>query len=252
MTTIQPTTKHQDDYMLRRMLTLPTCAALTFLSACADDTAAAVPESAMSRADVEEIVRAYIIDNPEIIVEAMQVLNERNNRKAAESLASDPRDFSVGPADAPVTIVEFFDYKCGYCRMSLDWVMEQVEKSDGQIRVVFKEFPILSDQSRTAAMAALASMDQDKYLEFHQKLMRYSGQLDREKVLELAGEVGLNTAKLEKRMDSPEIVEHLQDIRQEAQAFGADATPSFFVNGKLIQGFDKRNLEETINSALEG
>ena len=95
-------------------------------------------------------------------------------------------------------------------------------------------------------------MDQDKYLEFHQKLMRYSGQLDREKVLELAGEVGLNTAKLEKRMDSPEIVEHLQDIRQEAQAFGADATPSFFVNGKLIQGFDKRNLEETINSALEG
>ena len=97
-----------------------------------------VPDTAQSREDVEAIVRAYLLENPEIIMEAMLVLEERENARLGEQLASNDADFSVGPADAEVTIVEYFDYHCGYCRRSLDWVMDQVENSDGRVRVVFK------------------------------------------------------------------------------------------------------------------
>lgn len=242
--------------MLKKLLTLSTCLAFTAgLSACgapADSEAASAPESATSREDVEKIVRAYLLENPEIILEAMEVLNEREQLATSVSLASDKRDFSIGPEDAPVTIVEFFDYKCGYCRMSMDWVMEQAKNSDGQIRVVFKEFPILSEQSKQAALAALASMKQDKYLEYHQKLMKYTDTLDQNALMDLASEVGLNTAKLERDMESAELLDQLQDIRDEARQYGADATPSFYINGELIQGFDKRKLEQAIQAGLQG
>lgn len=248
--------------MLRSILSLSTCIAMTFgLSACnmsADDKAetstAAIeaPAHATSREDVEKIVRAYLLENPEVIVEAMAVLEEREQAKTSEILASDKRDPSIGPADAPVTIVEFFDYKCGYCKRSVDWVMDLAEESDGKIRVVFKEFPILSEQSKDAALAALAAQQQDKYMEFHQKLMKYPGELSRDNIFKLAGDVGLNTAKLEKVMDDPKTMEHLLDIRLEAQTYGADATPSFFINGELIQGFDKPKLEARIKALAEG
>lgn len=243
--------------MLKKLALLTTCATLAFgLGACnmsADDAkSASVPETAMSRADVEAIVKAYLLENPEIIEEAQAVLREREYAQISEFLASSEGDFSIGPKDAPITIVEFFDYKCGYCQRAADWVTDKATNSDGKIRVVFKEFPILSDQSLEAAKAALASIDQDKYLEFHNELMAYSGALTRESIMKIAGDVGLNTAKLEKAMDSDDVMTRLQMVRMEAQAYGADATPSFFVNGELIQGFDKPALEARIAELLEG
>lgn len=243
--------------MLKKIALLSTCAALAIgLGACnmsADDAkSASVPENAMSRDDVEAIVKAYLLENPEIIQEAMAVLKDRENEAISEFLASSEGDFSIGPEDAPVTIVEFFDYKCGYCQAAAEWVTDKATKSDGKIRVVFKEFPILSDQSLEAAKAAIASIDQGKYLEFHNELMKFSGTLSRENIMKIAGDVGLNTAKLEKAMDDDDVMKRLQAVRMEAQAYGADATPSFFVNGELIQGFDKRSLEARIDELLEG
>lgn len=243
--------------MLKKIALFASCAAIALsLGACnmsADDAkSASVPENAMSRADVEAIVKAYLIENPEVIEEALAVLDKREQQTISDTLVASSEDFSVGPADAPVTIVEFFDYKCGYCRSSVDWVVDKATESDGQIRVVFKEYPILSDQSLEAAKAAIASVEQGKYLEFHTELMKYSGELSRDNILKIASDVGLNTAKLEKAMDSDKTIEQLMQVRMEAQAYGADATPSFFINGELIQGFDKRKLESRLNELLEG
>ena len=209
------------------------------------------PATAQSRADVEKIVRAYLLEHPEVIVEAMDVLTERENANISKLLSGDSRDVSVGPEDAPVTIVEFFDYKCGYCKRSLDWVMDTVQNSDGKVRVVFKELPILSEQSRQASLAALAANRQGKYMEFHQKLMRFPSALTDDAIDDLAADLGLNVTKMRKDMTDPKILEHVQDVRDQAREYGADATPSFFINGELIQGYDKPQLEARIKTLLE-
>lgn len=227
------------------------------LAACGDSSSAQdktteVPETAQSPEDVEAIVRAYLLDNPEIILEALDVLEEREAAEISTALSSDSRDPSIGPEDAPITIVEYFDYRCTYCKISVDWVMEQARESDGKIRVVFKELPILSPDSRTAAIAALAAQKQGKYIEFHQELMKYPSQLNEEAIEKLAENVGLNVTRLQRDMESPALLSHIQDINDEARKYGADATPSFFVNGELIQGFNRPALEARIAALSEG
>lgn len=229
------------------------------LSACNQDATseprisdATIRGVAHSREDVEKIVRAYILENPEIILEAMDVLKERENLVAAVKLASDPRDMTVGPADAEVTIVEYFDYNCGYCKKSVDWVFNQVDNNKGKVRVIFKELPILSDQSRQAALAAIAAHKQDKYFEFHRKLMEQKGNtLTDEKIDEIAKSLGLNLTRMHKDMESAETLSYIQDVRDQAIEFGATATPSFVINGELIQGFDTKALEARIKDLLD-
>lgn len=241
--------------MLKRSTIIPAALAVTIgLGACSNssaDSATSIPATATSRADIEAIVHAYIVEHPEVILEAMETLTAREQADMAKSLASDDRDFSIGPKDAPVTIVEFFDYRCGYCKMSLDWVIQKANDSDGKIRVVFKELPILSDQSRTAAEAALAAKEQGKYLELHQALMKYPSELSDANIQKIAKGVGLNVTRMEKDMERPEIAAHITDVREAAQKYGANATPSFFINGELIQGFDKKSLETRIATLLE-
>lgn len=229
------------------------------LSACNQDATSeprisdvTTPAIAHSRDDVEKIVRAYILQNPEIILEAMNVLQEREALAAAEKLASDPRDMTAGSADAEVTIVNFFDYNCGYCKKSVDWVFDQVNEGKGNVRVIFKELPILSDQSRQAALAAIAAHKQGKYIEFHQKLMEQKAHaLTDEKIDEIAKSLGLNLTRMHKDMESAETLSYIQDIRDQAIEFGATATPSFVINGELIQGFDTKALEARIQELLD-
>ena len=229
------------------------CLGMMSLTACGESTSTPadnVPETAQSREDIEKIVRAYILENPEIIMEAMDVLAERRTLDIAAELEADERAFSYGPEDAAVTIVEYFDYRCTYCKRSLDWVMEQAEPDSGDVRIIFKEFPILSEQSRRAALAAVAAAEQGKYMEFHQALMRSPEALTDEKIDEIAESVGLNLTKLHKVMEDPKTMEYLQSVREEAIQYGAEATPSFFINGELIQGYDRAKLEERMDALL--
>lgn len=225
--------------------------AATALGAC-DTSAQSVPETAQSREDVEAIVRSYILENPEIILEAMTILDERETEMVGVQLASNSADFSVGPADADVTIIEYFDYHCGYCRRSLDWVMDQVENSDGRVRVVFKELPILSEQSVRAARAAIASQAQGEYMEFHQRMMRHPGTLSDEIIFEIASDLGMNTARLERDMASDEVDSHLSRVMGEAREHGVTGTPAFFINGELFSGFSQPTLESHIDDLLGG
>ncbi len=230
---------------LSAMLSIALAACNQNAESAPSETASSVPSTAQSREDVEKIIRAYMLENPEIIIEALDVLADRETIEISKDLASDPRDPRIGADDAPVTIVEFFDYNCGYCKSSLDWVMEQADS--GNVQVIMKELPILSEQSRQAAFAAVAAKKQGKYLELHQKMMRQAGNtLTDERIEELAREIGLNVTRLRKDMESAETLDYIQDVRDEARKYGANATPAFFVNGELISGFNKPRLESRI------
>ena len=138
--------------------------------------------STTDRAAIEKIVHEYIMENPEIIIEA-QIAHEAkqdwNSINSAENaIYNDVRDVVIGPDNAKVTIVEFFDYNCSFCKRSTDWLVETIEKHPKDVRVIFKELPILDNRSRTsrmAAKAAIAAHRQGKYLEMHTALMEASG-----------------------------------------------------------------------------
>tara|TARA_Y100000052_G_scaffold27597_1_gene37225 strand:- start:12605 stop:13303 length:699 start_codon:yes stop_codon:yes gene_type:complete len=217
-----------------------------------------VPSHATSRDDIEKIVHAYIVENPDVIVEALRELDRRDQEAQAErakiaysSMLDDERDFTLGPDDAPVTIVEFFDYQCGYCKRSVDWLMNKVDEHEGQVRVVFKEYPVLRDPSDFAAKAAIASIEQGKYLEFHQTLMKKSN-LTEEIILATADEVGMDVDQLKETMASEETEKHLADNLAIGREGGIDGTPGFFINGEQIVGFNQPLLESVLKEQLEG
>lgn len=208
---------------------------------------AAAPAAAadMEREDIERIVREYILEHPEVLVEAMDVLEQRQ-RAAAEVRAREsldrnydllvaaPGDPVAGNPDGDVTIVEFFDYRCPYCRRIVEPLMETVE-SDGNIRLVFKEFPILGPESTTAAQAALASAMQGRYVEFHEALMNAPA-LDEAAIMSIAEDVGLDTDRLRKDMESEAVAAHIAVTHRLAQELGIRGTPALVIGRQLIPG----------------
>ena len=164
---------------------------------------------------VRDLVKEYLLKNPEIIVEALQDLRRRQQlakeKQAREALVK-RRDELLRDKDTPVggnpkgdvTIVEFFDYQCGYCKRVMQTVIDST-KADGNVRVVFKEFPILGETSLVAAQAALASHKQGKYEAFHFALMGHRGRLSPDVIMSIAKSVGLDVKKLKDDMAAPDI-----------------------------------------------
>lgn len=241
--------------MIRPMLFTAAAVAIAVTPACAQQEG-----GDMSRADVEDIVREYILENPEIIEEALIILTERQQAEEdaqaqaaiasrADDLYKDARDFSIGPEDADVQIVEFFDYRCGYCKASLDWVQGLPEKHDGKVRVIFKEFPILSAESEQAALAALAAGKQGKYNEMHSALMKSRSAFKAADIDRIAESVDVDVERMRADMKLGETRSHLNDVRNLAQEIGTSATPTFIINGELVAGFDRSRLEAMIEDA---
>lgn len=209
-------------------------------------TSAAAAQQAPDRAAVENIVRDYLLANPEIIVEAMGVLRERervaeqtrtrtaivNNYDALAMSSDDP---IAGDPDGDVVIVEFFDYRCPYCKRVLEPLIKAVEE-DGNIRLVFKEYPILGPESTVAARAALASQKQDKYMEFHIALMNVEGPLNTAKILSVAESVGLDPDQLQADMADPKIERQIAANFGLANALGIRGTPAFVIGRELVPG----------------
>ncbi|SLN48945.1 DsbA family protein [Oceanibacterium hippocampi] len=197
-------------------------------------------------ARIREIVREYLIEHPEVIVEALQALEAREQAARQDSLKdrvvahadglfNDPTSPILGNPDGDVTIVEFFDYRCPYCKRAHRALAEVLE-ADGNIRVVLKEFPVLGKDSVTAARAALAAVHQDGYLAFHEAMMANEGNLGEDRVLALAASVGLDTAKLQQDMASEEIVAVIRRSYALAQALDITGTPAFVVGEKVYPG----------------
>jgi protein-disulfide isomerase len=195
---------------------------------------------------VQELVKEYILANPEIILEAVQTLRKKQEeaqKKAAEEALKSKRADLQGATDLPVagnpkgdvTIVEFMDYRCGYCK-GVQPTLDQVMRQDGKIRCVLKEFPILGPASRTASMAAIAAHKQGKYLAFHAALMAYPNNLTDEVIFALARQVGLDIAKLKDDMKAPEVEALIEKTHKLAQDLGINGTPGFIIGDQIIPG----------------
>src|ERR1700710_292788 len=177
------------------------------------------------RGEIEKIVRDYLLSHPEVLEEVSAERSKRQTAaeaakheaavgKNAQAIFSSPRGVTVGNKDGDVTFVEFFDYNCGYCKRAMTDMLELM-KSDSKLKVVLKEFPVLGPGSVEAAQVAVAVRMQDptgkKYLDFHQKLLGGRGQADKARALAAAKEAGLDMAKLEKDLASPEVRATLEE-----------------------------------------
>jgi protein-disulfide isomerase len=210
--------------------------------------AAAQSFNAQEQAEIRALVRDYLVRNPDVLREALDALEARVSDERWQTVHADRRDFSIGPIDAPIVIVEFFDYRCTYCHAALEWVA-RTQRTRDDVRFVFKELPILSDQSFEAAQASLAAMPQGRYWQFHRAMMGFRGDLTSERINELARQSGIDVARMRRAMESPEIMAHLQESRARAMDYQINGTPGFIINGELIPGFDEERLDARVRQA---
>ena len=197
---------------------------------------------------VEKIVREYLLKNPKMVIDAIEA--HRRNLAAKEELAThqaikarrkdlrhDPGSVVGGNLSGDVTVVEFFDYRCGVCKR-VHPIVNQLVKQDGKIRRVYKEWPILGPQSVFASRAALASRKQgdDKYLDFHNRMMVARQALTSDAVIKLAVSAGLDPARLKRDMSAPEIDKILQRNYKLAESLKLNGTPSFLIGDTLLRG----------------
>lgn len=207
-------------------------------------------------------VRAYLLANPQVLDEvvAARQTNESNaitaqiNQLAqanAALLAPDARDPAFGPADAKVTVIEFFDYRCPGCKaVSKDYLA--LIRANPDVRFVFKDWPILDrgddDTSNYAARAALAAHQQGKYLAVFEALMAEPG-LDKAAVDAILAANGVDMARARADLASPDTTRHIADIHTVAATLRLHGTPTFFVNGKASAGIDPREIGKMIAEA---
>jgi protein-disulfide isomerase len=201
------------------------------------------------REAVNDQVRAYLLENPEIILEALDILEQRRGAARAEedgalvaaqqaALFQDGYSHVFGDPDGDVTIVEFADYRCGYCKAAHPQVAELLE-SDGDIRLILKELPILGPDSVLAARVAMAALniDPDGYERLHDAMMEHRGALSEEAVFGYAREAGLDEAALRDAMEDPAIAENIRRTYELAQALRIEGTPSFVIGDQIVRGF---------------
>lgn len=243
--------------MIRQTLVAAAMTGLLLAPACAESP------STTERAEIENIVKEYLIANPEVVEEALIALQAKRDADAsrdaqaaiaanAEGLYANASSPFVGAEDAEITVVEFFDYRCGYCKRSTDWVRDMPAKFDGKVRVVYKELPIFGGVSETAALAALAAHKQDKYVEMHTGLMgiKNNNDLTEKAIDKVAAEAGLNVKLMRADMDSMEIQKQLADMKSLGRSLNVDGTPAFFVDNTRIVGADQKGLYAAIEKQL--
>jgi protein-disulfide isomerase len=221
--------------------------------------------SAAQQERIEAVVRDYILKNPEILIESLRRYEDKHRQASEEdakkaiaanrdALEKNPTSPVAGNPQGDVTIVEFFDYRCGYCKKALLAVQELL-KTDKNVRMVFKEFPILGPDSVIAARTALAvwKIAPAKYLPFHLALMESRGELSEERVLEIAKKVGLDVEKLEAAKADPVIDATIERNHELARTLQINGTPAFVVAGRLVPGaLDGKSLREMVVTARAG
>ena len=234
---------------------------------------AAAPAGAQSfspdqRGEIERIIKDYLLKHPELLQEVMSELEKRQTAADAEkhrgaikelsaTIFNSSRQVTLGNLQGDVTVVEFFDYNCGYCKRAMTDMLDLL-KVDGKVRFVLKEFPVLGEGSMQAAQVAVAVRMQDKtggkkYLEFHQKLLASRGSIDKARAIAAAKEVGLDVARIEKDLASEEVKATLEESYKIAEALGLNGTPSYVVGSDVVIGaVGLKVLKEKVNTARCG
>jgi len=233
------------------------CAAAAIL--LAPPSAAQAPFTAEQQRAMREIIRSYLLENPEVIAEAVRMLEEKQKLATEEdakraltihrqTLLADPATPSQGDASADVTVVEFFDYRCGVCRKVYP-IVASLTGSDRKIRRVYKDWPILGPESVYAARAALASRYQNKYVEFHHAMMEARVNLTEQSIVDIGVRVGLDKTQLLRDMERPEIEATLRRNFELADALKLNGTPSFVIGDNVVRG--ARDLQTLQNLVAE-
>jgi protein-disulfide isomerase len=216
------------------------------LSGAAMRSALADDFSPAQRQAIEAIVKDYLKQHPEVLLDAMQAADEKAKataqNKAAAALGlhrhevfDDPDTPVAGNQHGDVSIVEFFDYQCPYCK-EVEPSLETLLGQDRQLRLVYKEFPVLGPASVTAARAALAARQQGKYEAFHRAMMALKGQIDDAAVFKVAHSVGLDVERLKRDMTAPDIDRILKSNEKLADALDISGTPGFVIGNEIVPG----------------
>ena len=229
-------------------LIVPALFALAFFGATAAASADNFTDT--QRSDIEAIIKNYLVSHPEVLEDAMAELSKRQAAaeaqkheasiaQNAEAIFNSPRQVVLGNKDGDVTFVEFFDYNCGYCKRAMADMLDLM-KGDSKLKVVLKEFPVLSQGSVEAAQVAVAVRMQDptgkKYLEFHQKLLGGRGPADKAHALAAAKDAGLDVARIEKDINSPEVRATIEENFKLAESMGMNGTPSYVIGKQVVVG----------------
>jgi len=223
----------------------------------------AVPAAAqdVDRDAIEKIVREYLLENPEVIAEALTELDRREKEAAeaarlqtlndsADILFNSTRQVVLGNPEGSITLVEFFDYNCGYCKRAHGDMVKLIEENP-DLKVVLKEFPVLGQGSVEAAQVAVAvnTVAPDKYAEFHEKLLLSRGQANRTSAMEAAIDVGLAEEDLLIAMKSDEAGQTIEEVYSLANRLGLTGTPSYVVGNEVVMGaVGYEQLSEKIKS----
>jgi len=228
----------------------------------AEITAAAETINAEERGKIEQVIQDYLLANPEFMLDVFERVTryqkDRESERVRDNLVSfsdelydDPNSVAVGSPKADVTIVEFFDYRCSYCKRNHPILTAYRDRNSG-VKIVYKEYPILGPESVRASRAAIASRQQGKYWEFHNALMSTRGKLTEQRVFKLAAEVGLDVDRLRDDIRSPAVNRIIQDNYRLAKALGVKGTPGFVIGDNVIPGFlSAENLERAVLNARE-
>lgn len=244
-------------------------ASLAVLLAVAPLAAPAVAQDATfseaERAAIGEVVREYLLENPELMrevfaeLERRQVAEQEARQRAAltdsaELLFASPDDIVMGNPEGDVTLVEFFDYNCGFCKRALADVMEMIEK-DPNLRVVLKDFPVLGQGSLEAARVGIAATEQmtpEQAARYHMDLLNSRGQIDGARARALAAEMGLDMARLEADVNAPRVREIITANVDLADRLGLTGTPAWVVGDGVIFGaVGEARLAEAVANARE-
>jgi len=220
-----------------------------------------VDAASLEKKQIVAIVRDYLTKNPEILVEMTTELDKRQQEEQAaqqgkaisdnaDAIFRSPHAFTAGNPNGDVTVVEFFDYNCGFCRRAMPSVVKLVD-SDPKVKLVLKELPIFGDDSEAAAKGALAAHKQGKYFEMHQKLFSEPGKANKDKVLRIANELGLDVPQLEKDMESDEVKQSLDEARDLAQKLGLQGTPLYLVGDQTIPGAPDDLYDQLVEKVTE-
>ncbi len=222
------------------------------------------------RDEIRRVIKDYLLKNPEILLEMSAALErkreERQAKKeeeaakylsahASEIFTPGPYDPTFGPKDAKITLIEFYDYNCAFCKRALANLARLV-KENPDVRVIFKEFPILASRTGGGSLhASLASMAvyrlyPEKFWEFHQQLMNFPGVANRKVALKIAEKMGLDVKRIEAEMSNPEMQKALAATDELARKLAIDGTPAFVAPGAIIRGAPQyETLQEIVEKA---
>jgi protein-disulfide isomerase len=241
--------------MMRALLLVLLMLAVSGIAAHAQNALSPEQERA-----VRDVLRQELKEHPELVLDAIRQLQTRD-RQANEDrhrdlillhedeMAADSEDFVAGNPKGDVTLVEFFDYRCPYCKAMAE-PLQALVKKDGKLRLVLKEFPILGPNSTLASKASIGARPQGRYLAFHEALLTHKGDLDDKAITAIARGLGIDTGKMKARAEDPQVTAKLARNLDLGRALELDGTPAFIIGDTLIPGaVDLEMLEQAIAEA---